>query len=299
MRLVREVLVDHGVAFVNIDDSFQDGRLCLIPERLKIALVGDGWNLRSTITIAKTVPMPERLDGWSWDRCRNKLKSGGASSSKGYPDASGRIARNPNSCEDAELRTKWAECRGCRKCKRNGGYVLRKGAWRPTAASEQILMLAKSDRYFCDGRSVDTPLKDGSKGGANLRDVWTIARSGTSEAHCAPMAAEVVERCITMATSAKGNCPKCGQPIIRQTDLPTEGGVQVPTTVGWLPSCRCKEAKRPVPAVVLDPFAGSGTTLLVAQRLGRNYLGIELYPRYVAMAERRLAEQQTALEKAG
>jgi site-specific DNA-methyltransferase (cytosine-N4-specific) len=40
--------------------------------------------------------------------------------------------------------------------------------------------------------------------------------------------------------------------------------------------------------LVLDPFAGSGTTLVSAAALGRRYLGIELNPEYVAMCERRL-----------
>jgi site-specific DNA-methyltransferase (adenine-specific) len=44
----------------------------------------------------------------------------------------------------------------------------------------------------------------------------------------------------------------------------------------------------PPAGVVLDPFAGSGTTLKVAQRLGRGYVGIELNSEYVKMAEKRL-----------
>jgi DNA modification methylase len=40
--------------------------------------------------------------------------------------------------------------------------------------------------------------------------------------------------------------------------------------------------------MVLDPFLGSGTTGLVADRLGRNCIGIELNPAYAAMAERRI-----------
>ena len=43
--------------------------------------------------------------------------------------------------------------------------------------------------------------------------------------------------------------------------------------------------------VVLDPFSGSGTTALVAQRLGRKYIGVDCNPDYCAMAERRLAEK--------
>jgi DNA modification methylase len=40
---------------------------------------------------------------------------------------------------------------------------------------------------------------------------------------------------------------------------------------------------------VLDPFAGSGTTLQVAVDRGRNAIGIELKPEYAALARKRLA----------
>ncbi len=42
--------------------------------------------------------------------------------------------------------------------------------------------------------------------------------------------------------------------------------------------------------VVLDPFAGSGTTLVVAKKLGRRWIGFEISRKYVAHIERRLAE---------
>ena len=41
---------------------------------------------------------------------------------------------------------------------------------------------------------------------------------------------------------------------------------------------------------MLDPFAGSGTTLAVAKKLGRRYLGFELSPDYAARADARLDE---------
>lgn len=51
----------------------------------------------------------------------------------------------------------------------------------------------------------------------------------------------------------------------------------------------------PVGGVVLDPFAGSGTTLLVAEESGRNSIGIEIDPGYVKMIEGRLSEIQPKL----
>lgn len=44
----------------------------------------------------------------------------------------------------------------------------------------------------------------------------------------------------------------------------------------------------PPGGIVLDPFAGSGTTALVAKRLGRRFIGIELNPQYVRLAKNRI-----------
>jgi hypothetical protein len=64
--------------------------------------------------------------------------------------------------------------------------------------------------------------------------------------------------------------------------------------LGFRPSCDCPENK-PVPALVLDPFMGSGTTGLVAYKLGRDYVGIELNPDYIKIAERRIGREKAQL----
>lgn len=47
--------------------------------------------------------------------------------------------------------------------------------------------------------------------------------------------------------------------------------------------------------LVLDPFVGSGTTALAAMELGRNYLGIDLNPDYIALSMARVSEVQIEL----
>jgi hypothetical protein len=71
-------------------------------------------------------------------------------------------------------------------------------------------------------------------------------------------------------------------------------------TTGWNPTCNCAESairalgpsafREPVPCTVLDPFMGSGTTALVARRLGRRSIGVELNESYAALCARRLQQ---------
>jgi DNA modification methylase len=61
----------------------------------------------------------------------------------------------------------------------------------------------------------------------------------------------------------------------------------------------CIKAGCPAGGTVLDPFCGSGTTGLVADRLGRNAILIDLNPTNVAMAERRIARDAPLLASVG
>ena len=50
----------------------------------------------------------------------------------------------------------------------------------------------------------------------------------------------------------------------------------------------CLLTKTPTGGIVLDPFAGSGTTCMAAKKVGRDFIGIEKEPDYVAIAEARI-----------
>jgi 16S rRNA G966 N2-methylase RsmD len=60
-------------------------------------------------------------------------------------------------------------------------------------------------------------------------------------------------------------------------------------TLRFDPTCKCNApiAK----CIVLDPFMGSGTTAVTAASLGRDFVGIDLNPKYVEMAKRRYADE--------
>lgn len=138
-------------------------------------------------------------------------------------------------------------------------------------------------------------------------DVPTVSYKA---AHFATFPPRLVLPMILAGSSQHGCCPHCHAPWVRQVekqrvatrpgdDTKTTGDSSVDgnrdpqrhvtktRTVGWEPSCDCTN-NTPVPAVVVDPFTGSGTTLMVARDRGRRAAGVELNPQYAAMARKRI-----------
>ncbi len=65
------------------------------------------------------------------------------------------------------------------------------------------------------------------------------------------------------------------------------GHVNKTTTLSWEQTCDCTTSGI-VPAIILDPFMGAGTTAVVARKLNRNFIGIELNPEYIKISNKRL-----------
>jgi DNA modification methylase len=58
------------------------------------------------------------------------------------------------------------------------------------------------------------------------------------------------------------------------------------------PSCACDAEDEP--GIVLDPFMGSGTTAIAAERLGRDWLGVELSPLFAREANDRITNARSS-----
>lgn len=311
-REVRRVLRDDGVLLLNIGDSYANkgvgprnnerwpkqarndhipprttrqkgisskNRLG-IPHRVIFALQDDGWVWRDEIVWEKPNPMPESVS----DRTTRAhefvfvlTKSG-----KYYWDA-----------EAIKEESKLA------------GVSRKYGT---AKKSERAIGVMPSGNEHPDADPVVVADKK------NARSVWKITPSPYKGAHFACMPPALAERCILAGSSENGVCDACGAPYkrkITKTRLYRErpnsltkrtgedgtgnycrndvAGVAT-ETVGWVPTCKCGAGV--VPATILDNFVGSGTTVMVANRLGRNGVGFDLNAEYLDLARKRVAEDR-------
>ena len=69
-------------------------------------------------------------------------------------------------------------------------------------------------------------------------------------------------------------------------------------TTGWRPTCTCENEGKGR-CIVLDPFAGSGTTLWVAENHGRDSIGIELNLDYCKLIKKRMSNFQQTIFSLG
>lgn len=333
-REVRRVLRSDGTCWLNIGDSYnaagRDGHgtrigykqgtnrasandsdsnrssdptlkpkdLCMIPHRLAIALQDDGWYVRMDIVWAKPNPMPESVQ----DR---------PTKSHEYVFL---LAKSEKYFYDAEAIAE--EAAGWNGSRFDTGKTF---VHQLSRAQSQIgrvhgnLPGRDDGGRACNGPGQET---------RNKRSVWTIATEPFPEAHFATFPQALVEPCIKSGTSEYGCCPTCGAPYVRETsttysnpgnrstngprseerkhiEYGSAGFVQrlekQVATIGWRSTCAC-HADTKAPCIVLDPFAGSGTVGVVAEKFGRQFIGIELNPEYTKMAERRIGNTMPLLK---
>lgn len=74
--------------------------------------------------------------------------------------------------------------------------------------------------------------------------------------------------------------------------IPSKPNADHPATFPLELATRVIASACPEGALVYDPFSGTGTVALAAYKLGRQYIGTELDPKYHAIAEKRLAEEK-------
>lgn len=258
-------------------DGFKDKDLMMVPHRLAIALQDDGWWVRSDVVWDKPNCMPESATD-----------------------------RPTKSHEYVFLLSKSLR------------YFYDEQAVREALSPVTLPRVARASHLLKSAipHRIANPKAVGDT--RNLRSVWRIASKGFKGAHFATYPEELVERCILSGCPIKV-CTGCGKPRTRDVEVTyvnpgnrtTNGPRSVErrhetagfsqrlekrTRTAGFSDCGCGAPFRQ--GVVLDPFIGSGTTALVARRLGRRSIGIELNPEYAAMCADRLSTLQLLLPEA-
>lgn len=177
---------------------------------------------------------------------------------------------------------------------------------RPTRAHEYVFLLSKSERYWYDAEAVRTKLSpltlpqcSAEYFGEDRKDY-----DGADVQRPGEMKARIVKR---IRDKQRGHSRRHAGFNDRWDQMEREdqiaGGAHC-TTVWWIPTegsefehfavmprrlaRRCIRAGCPEGGVVLDMFAGTATTGVVAIEEGRNFIGVELNPKYHAIARQRL-----------
>lgn len=145
---------------------------------------------------------------------------------------------------------------------------------RCTKSHEYIFLLSKSPKYYFDNEAIREPVKETS--GKNMRapKLGEHRRDGNYKNVSAKTYAEV-----------KGANRRSVWTITTKPFSEAHFATFPEKLISPMIKAGC-----PAGGIILDPFMGAGTTALVAQKLNRHYLGIELNPEYIKMAEKRLKQ---------
>jgi hypothetical protein len=275
LRLKRSDIPPSILGFFRPERTIKPKDLLGVPWAVALALRDDGWILRSSIIWAKKAPMPESVTDRPTSAHEHVFL----------------LTKKPRYFYDAIAVQEQGVEPDRQRLDRIGGST-----GHTVRHSEGSMIGASSTR--------------------NMRNVWHLGPQSFNQAHFATFPTTLVEPCIKAGTSEKGCCAACGAPYVRVTERVEPPAVADSTldrygngtagvhrnvggqyqkwldenpsqTIGWQPSCQC-QAGNPIPCTILDPFGGAGTVGLVADRLGRNSILIELNEAYAKMARQRL-----------
>lgn len=263
---MRRVLTPTGTLWLNLGDSYSlhlsqgapRKSLIGVPERVMLALIEDGWTLRNKIIWAKTNPIPTSVT----DRLAttHEVIYVLAKSHRYYFDLDAiRQPHRTPAPSDTRPRKPGATAK-----RSTPGWL------GPNGDGDDGLAALKARGL------VGHPL------GKNPGDVWQISPSHFRGAHFATYP-EALIRPMIRAGCPLQRCSRCRAPYVHTITREGATALREPER----PTCRCNSP--PEPGLVLDPYIGSGTTAVVAQALGRDWLGIELSPAFVDLAEARIA----------
>jgi DNA modification methylase len=260
---VARVLVPTGTYWLNLGDSYSTHpvqgaarkSLLLAPERLALVLLRDGWTLRNKIVWHKPNAMPssvrDRLNT-TWEIVYVFTRG-----QRYFFDLD--AIRQPHRSQAALRQAQPVRAR-------------RREVWRGPNGDDA------SGLAYLHARGLG-----GHVLGKNPGDVWPLASSNYRGGHHATFPLRLAER-IIRAGCPEARCIRCRKPWLRPL-VRTLG--QVAVRGALQASCDCAAGSEP--GLVLDPFIGSGTTAVAAERLGRDWLGIELNPAFAELARQRIA----------
>ncbi len=280
------VLTPYGSVWLNLGDSYSRNArsgaaaksLLLAPERLLLALSQDGWIIRNKVIWAKTNPIPNSVA----DRlaCTHEYIYFLTRSPNYFFDLD--AIRVPHRSQRAATAQPGGEAAMSTGAARGSAGPVEIPHWAgPLAGSNSGLVAMKRAGHV------------GHPRGKNPGDVWLLPTANFRGAHFATFPRQLVERPL-LATCPERVCQDCAVAWKRQPAR-TLGHLAV---VGELrPQCSCSQPART--GVVLDPFFGAGTVGIVAESHGRAWLGVELNPTYVALAEQRLVAERRKADDAG
>lgn len=268
---VQRVLVPTGTVWLNLGDSYsthlREGAerkgLLLGPERLALALSARGWLLRNKIVWAKPSTVPSSV--------RDRLST--------RHEVIYLLARQPQYFFDLDA-IRVPHTSRPPTPRRSRRPPSREDATRPAWLGPN----ADHDRGLAAMHArgiVGHPL------GKNPGDVWTDGVSRYRGAHFATYPLSLVSRMLR-AGCPERRCAVCSAPwqrtLRRRGTTATRGSLTA--------TCHCRGPTEP--GLVLDPFMGAGTTAVAAEALDRDWLGIELNPAFITLAEQRLTEARQA-----